>query len=210
MKKSIIVLALLSIVYVSHAQKEKSSGDKKESLFKKENLFVGGDLTLSLSSNFTVLGASPYFGYSINRFVDVAASFGYLYTSQRDFRIRGDKLRQTVISPGAITRLYPVKWLFAQAQYEHNFIRQKYLPADNSLGYLQSTTRVDANSLLLGLGYAGGRDDENKSFYYFSVSWDVLKNKYSPYVDELGRTFPIIRAGYNIALFQGNNYRRRR
>ncbi len=209
MKKSIIVLTLLSVVFFSHAQDENRSDNKKESFFKKENLFVGGDLTLSLSSNFTVLGASPYFGYSINRYIDVAASFGYLYTSQRDYLIYGDKVRQTVISPGAITRLYPVKWLFAQAQYEHNFLRQKYLPADNS-GYLQSTDRVDANSLLLGMGFAGGRDEDNKSFYYFSISWDVLKNKYSPYVDELGRTYPIIRAGYNIALFQGNNNRRRR
>lgn len=209
MKKSILVLSMLSIVLITNAQEEKSSGDKKESTFKKENLFVGGDLTLSFGNNFTALGASPYFGYSINRYIDVAASFGYLYTSQRDYLFYGDKVRQTNLGPGAFVRLYPVKWLFAQAQYEHNFITAKYLPAENS-GYLQSTEKVDANSLLLGLGYAGGRDDENRSFYYFSISWDVLKNQNSPYVDGLGRTLPVIRAGYNIALFQGNSNRRRR
>ena len=205
MKRTIVLLLMSSIAFYSFAQK----GDKKESIFKKENLFTGGDMTFSLGNNFTVLGASPYFGYSINRFVDVAASFGYLYTSQRDIQYPGadDKVRQTIISPGAFARLYPIKWLFAQAQYEHNFIRQKYLPGEFSLEP-QGTYRVDANSLLLGGGIAGGRDIDNNSFYYFSIAWDVLKNSNSPYVDELGRNRPILRAGYNIALFQGGSRRR--
>ncbi len=208
MKKIVIVLVLICGAYISKAQEEERRNEKKTGWFNKENLFVGGDITLGFGNNYTALGASPYFGYSLNKYVDVAASFNYIYTSQRDYLIYGDKVRQTQFGPGAFVRLYPLKFLFAQAQFEHNFITSKYLPADNS-GYLPSTQKIDANSLLVGAGYAGGREEDNKSFYYFSISWDVLRNKNSPYVDGLGRALPIIRAGYNIALFQGTRYRRR-
>lgn len=200
MKKAIIVLVLASSFFTAMAQDE-NEGEKKGG-FKKENLFVGGDLTLGFSNIYTSLGISPYFGYSLNKYVDVAASFNFNYTSQRDYVLYGDKVRQTVYGPGAFVRVYPVKFLFAQAQFEHNFIRVKYLPVQNS-GYLQTTTHVDANSFLVGAGWAGGRDAYNKSFYYISVSWDLLRNSNSPYVDGLSRAIPIFRAGYNIALFQG-------
>ena len=208
MKKLVIALVLVSAFYSSQAQEEESRREEKKGGFKKENLFVGGDLTLGFSNVYTALGASPYFGYSINKYLDVAASFNYIYTSQRDIVVYGDKVRQTQYGPGAFVRVYPFKFVFAQAQFEHNFIKSKYLPVENS-GYLASTDRIDANSLLVGAGYAGGRDEDNKSFYYISISWDLLRNANSPYVDGLGRAVPIIRAGYNIALFQGGGRRRR-
>jgi hypothetical protein len=205
MKKVVIVLVLLSGFYVSKAQDEERAEDEKKGGFKKENLFVGGDINLGFSNSYTALGVSPYFGYSINKYVDVAASFNFNYISQRindGFIDYGDKARQTVYGPGAFVRVYPLKFLFAQAQFEHNFVKVKYLPGNNS-PYLGYTQHIDANSLLVGAGYAGGRDEYNKSFYYFSISWDLLRNSNSPYVDGLGRAVPIIRAGYNIALFQG-------
>ena len=206
MKKAIIVLVLISSFYAVKAQEEEKSGDKKKGGFKKENLFVGGDLTLGFSNSYTALGISPYFGYSVNKYLDVAVSANINYTSQRDYVVYGDKVRQTVYGPGAFVRVYPVRFLFAQAQYEHNFISVKYLPAENS-GYLKTTDRVDANSFLVGAGWAGGRSEDNKSFYYISVSWDLLRNENSPYVDGLKRAIPIFKAGYNIALFQGRGNR---
>lgn len=207
MKKLVIVLALLGGFYISKAQDENESGEERKGGFKKENLFVGGDITLGFSNVYTALGASPYFGYSLNKYIDVAASFNFNYTSQRDYFVYGDKARQTVYGPGAFVRIFPLKFLFAQAQFEHNFVRVKYIPANNS-GYLQSTDHVDANSFLLGVGYAGGRSEDSKSFYYISVSWDLIRNPNSPYVDGLQRAIPILKAGYNIALFQGGRYRR--
>ena len=206
MKKIALVLVLLTGFSFENAPDANTKGDEKKAGFKKENLFVGGDLTLGFSNLYTALGISPYFGYSLNKYVDVAASFNLNYISQRDYVVYGDKVRQTVYGPGVFVRVYPIKFLFAQAQFEHNFTREKYLPAQNS-GYLQSTNRVDANSFLVGAGYAGGRDEYNKSFYYFSVSWDLLRNSNSPYVDGLSRAIPIIKAGYNIALFQGKRSR---
>lgn len=205
MKKVFIASMLLAVFFNAAAQEEKNSEEKKGG-FKKENLFVGGDLTLGFSNLYTALGVNPYFGYSLNKYVDVAASFNFNYISQRDYFIYGDKVRQTQYGPGAFVRVYPIRFLFAQAQFEHNFIRQKYIPANNS-GYLPSTDHVDANSFLVGAGYAGGRSEDSKSFFYISVSWDLIKDRNSPYVDGLGRGIPIIRAGYNIALFQGRRYR---
>ena len=60
---------------------------------------------------------------------------------------------------------------------------------------------------MLGAGYAGGRMPGSNTYYYFSVSWDILGDKNSPYIDGLGRSNPIIRAGYNIGLFQNRRQR---
>ena len=207
MKNIIAVILISSLALNTYGQEEemktvKEKESQSEGWFKKDHLFTGGDITLGFSSGTTALGASPYFGYSINKYLDVAASFNFTYTSQRDYVAYGDKARLTQYGPGAFVRIYPFKFVFAQAQYEHNFIRFKYFAVQNS-GYSDTLQHFNSNSLLVGAGYAGGRGDGNNSFYYISVSWDLLKDKNSPYVDGLGRAIPIIRAGYNIALFQG-------
>lgn len=171
--------------------------------FKKENLFVGGTVALGFGAGQTSFGLGPYFGYSLNKYIDVALSLNYNYVSQRDFLQQGDKLRQSVIGPGVFTRIYPVKFLFGHAQFEENFIKVKYLPASNG-AYLAAKETRSIASFLVGPGFASGRG-ESKSFYYISVLFDVAKNKFSPYVDEQGRITPVIRAGYNIALFQGRS-----
>ena len=206
MKKIFFVISLSGIVLSSAAQKKNDKEDEKKGGFKKENLFAGGGLTASFFNGATVLGVSPYIGYSINKYVDVAASLNFNYTSQRDYIQYGDKVRQTVYGPGAFLRLFPVNFLFAQAQYEHNYIKVKYIPAANG-NHAPSTTNIDANSLLVGGGYTSGRGVGATSFYYLSIMWDVAKVAESPYVDGLGRSFPVIRAGYNIGLFQGKHRR---
>jgi hypothetical protein len=65
----------------------------------------------------------------------------------------------------------------------------------------------------LGAGYAQGRGQGSNTFYYISVLFDVLKNRYSPYVDVINLNTPqqrvtmtpIIRAGFNIGLFGGRD-----
>lgn len=201
MKKIIVSILIFTMAIPVMAQDEEETEKKK---FKKENLFTGGDVTASFFNGGTVLGLSPYFGYSVNRFLDVAVSLNFNYTSQRDYYVYGDKIRQTVYGPGAFVRLFPVKFIYAQAQFEHNFIKLKYLPAQNS-GYTLTTNKVDANSLLVGGGYCSGREGVGDFFYYFSILWDVSKVAESPYVDGLGRNFPIAKAGIQIPLFQGES-----
>jgi hypothetical protein len=207
MKKLVLTAMIFTVSLTLFAQYEKDKDETKQKGFKKENFFTGGSLTASFFSGGTVLGITPYFGYSINKFADVAVSANFNYTSQRDYQVYGDKVRQTVYGPGAFVRLYPVKFIFAQAQYEHNFIKFKYLPAQNS-GYTESTEKMDANSLLVGGGYCSGREGVGDMYYFFSILWDVSKVAESPYVDGLGRNFPVIRAGLQIPLFQGNGRNR--
>lgn len=203
MKKVVIVLALMSSFCAANAQDEKSVSDEKKGGFKKENMFIGGNINLGFSNSSTVLGISPYVGYSLNKYLDVAFSANVSYTSVRDYNEYGDKIRQTIYGPGAFVRIFPFRFVFAQAQYEFNLINYRYIPAKNSVIYLPSRENINASSLLVGGGYAGGREGVGSSFYYFSVMWDVSRSKNSPYVDELRRALPVIRAGYNIALFQG-------
>lgn len=184
-----------------NAQDVKENEEEVKSGLKKENLFAGGTVALGFGNGQTSFGLGPYFGYSINKYIDVAVSLNYNYISQRDYYFPGDKLRQSVIGPGLFTRIYPVKFLFAHAQFEQNFIKLKYIPAANG-GYAASKETKSVSSILIGPGFASGRG-ESKSFYYISVLFDIAKNKFSPYTDDQGRVNPIIRAGYNIALFQG-------
>jgi hypothetical protein len=202
MKKILTALLLCATTVAVHAQEEKEEEAPKKVRFKKENLFTGGSVTAAFFSGGTVLGISPYFGYSINRFVDVAAAVNVNYTTQRDVTTLGDKARQTVLGGGGFVRLFPVNFLFAHAQYEYNTIKVKYIPPSNS-GVSSSSINLNSSSVLIGGGYCNGRMGTGDMFYYFSVMWDVKKDPNSPYTDVLNRAIPIVRAGLQIPLFQG-------
>ncbi|MEO6546878.1 MAG: hypothetical protein ABIN94_02725 [Ferruginibacter sp.] len=206
MKKAMLSIVFFSMVLIVKAQDEREENEESSGGFKKENLFTGGNVNASFFNGTTALGVTPYFGYSITNWLDAAVSLNFNYISQRDVYTYGDKERQTILGPGAFVRIFPVKFLFAQAQFEHNFLTQKYIPASNS-SYNRDKFTTDVNSLLLGIGYASGREQYNKSYYYISLSFDVLKLANSPYVDNLQRSIPIINAGFNIALFQGRGRR---
>ena len=201
--KNKFLLALLVTVTISISAF--SQDEDNEKFFKKENVFTGGTLNASFGNQITVLGISPYIGYSFNKFFDFAISPGINYQSERDYPYLGDKLRLTNYGPGAFVRIFPVKFLFAQAQYEFNFLRTKYIPfGGSSSGVGIERYKFDAHSFLIGAGISNGKDfPYQKSYYYFSIMWDVADAPYSPYKDNLGRSVPIFRAGYNIALFQG-------
>jgi len=193
---SIVICCSLSVA----AQRETDTDEEPSNRgFKKEYLFSGGNINLSFFNGVTVLGASPQLGYSVANWLDAGVLFGYTYSSERDV-FSNDKYRQTIIGPGAFARVFPVNFLFLSVQYEHNFITQKYLPAGGGNSF---TSKVDANSLLLGAGYTSGRNSRNSPYFYFSVSVDVINNKNSPYTDRFNNLFPVVAAGFNIPLFQG-------
>jgi len=203
MKKAIILL-LLPVYFHANAQQE-NENEKIHNRFEKQRLFTGGTANLGFSSGTTMIGVTPQLGYSVTDWMDAGITVNFNYVSQRD-SYSTEKWRQTIYGPGAFVRLFPVKFLFASAQYEYNFINQKYIPASSS-GIPSQKTSLNANSLLVGGGYAGGREKGNNTYYFLSIAWDIMGDKNSPYVDNLGRSNPVIRAGYNIGLFQGR-YRR--
>ena len=200
MKKIFLFIVITTSIFSIATAQQDSAVTKRK--FQKDRLFTGGSVTASFSNYYTVLGIAPQFGYTLTHWADAGITLNFNYTSQRDFQIYGDKLRQTVYGPGAFVRLFPVNFLFATAQYEYNFIHLNYIPAEGS-GYTNYERNTNASSLLLGGGYAGGRSRTSNTYYYISISWDVLGDKNSPYIDGYGRSTPVIRAGYNIGLFQG-------
>lgn len=212
MKKTVILFLTASLFVLSvNAQDE----DPEQKGFKKENLFTGGSIAVSFFNSQTVLGGNPIFGYKIAEWVDAGVLFNYVYSSIRNYRgVPGDKLRQTTYGPGVFTRLYPVNFLFVQGQYEKNFFNIKYLPSSPGAATIKETG--NAGSLLLGGGFASGRQPGSNSFFYIAVLFDVMKDVNSPYVNVVYDPanpssyvvdmVPIIRAGVNIGLFQ-NRYR---
>jgi hypothetical protein len=203
--KSIYALLLVTFVSANVFAQDEKSGDEevKKGGFRKENLFAGGTVNAGFGSGTTSLGLGPFFGYSINKYLDVAVSFNYSYTSQRDY-YSSAKYRQSIIGPGAFVRIFPVKFLFAQAQYERNFIQQKIIYGGS---VPNDKFKVNSSSFLVGPGFASGRDQYNKTFFYLSVLWDLKKDQYSPYLDNQGRVNPVFRAGVNVSLFQPNEAR---
>lgn len=175
---------------------------------KQGNFFTGGSISLSFFNSAFLAGGNPVFGYSFNKWVDLGVVGNYTYTSYRDYTVYGDKLRETVYGGGLFTRLFPVKFLFAQAQLEHNWIKWKYIAVPNS-GYSNEVQNFSGNSILVGGGYTTGRDPYGKSAYgYLAVLFDVGHDANSPYKDNLNRAIPIIRAGFNIPLFTGKSANR--
>jgi hypothetical protein len=131
----------------------------------------------------------------------------YTYNAVRNYDYYGvisSRLRETISGGGAFLRIYPVRFLFVQAQLEHNFIRQKSIPLNGPTEIFKN----DVGSFLVGGGYTNGRFGRGGgAFYYLSVLADVSGNAWSPYTDAYGRAVPVFRAGLQLPLFQGNSKR---
>lgn len=200
--KKLLMSTLLAIVLPVSLLAQDKEKEKEERTFK-ENLFTGGSVTVGFSNNTFIVGGSPVLGYSLTNWADAGLVFNYTYTSYRDVYVLNDRIRQQVYGGGAFLRLYPVRFLFAQAQVEHNFIRQKYIPAPTS-GAGVDRAKGDVSSVLVGGGYTSGRWGRGGgAFYYLSVMFDIAKELNSPYTDAYGRIIPIVRGGLQIPLFQG-------
>src|SRR5688572_9848414 len=120
----VTILLTLFISFAAQAQEEEQEVEKKG--FKKENLFTGGSISLAFYNNTFLIGASPVLGYNLTSWIDAGIVANYNYTSYRDYNfVFNDKLRQTVYGGGVFARIFPVRFLFAQVQPEHNFIRSE-------------------------------------------------------------------------------------
>ena len=198
MKSKIIAILLIGSI-CSLTTKAQDEEEEKRG-FRKEWLFTGGSVSLAFYSNTYILGASPVFGYSITNFADLGIVLNYNFTSYRDYQVFDDKLQQHNFGGGGFVKLYPVKFLFAQAQWEYNFMKFKYIPPNN--GTVQRDDS-EAQSFLIGGGYTNGRQGRGgQPFFYMAILFDISNNPRSPYTDAYGRTIPIIRGGIQIPLFQ--------
>jgi hypothetical protein len=196
MKKILVALCFFTTTYAATAQEDSARASRPQKGYEDAELFVGGSLTLSLGgygSGF-LIGVNPYFGYSFTRWLDAGIAVNYQHFSQRDEF--DNRYRSNTIGGGIFTRIYPVDFIFLQAQPEFNFTTQRIIYGGQQGGIRET---FDAPSLLVGAGYKSSRSDKN-NFTFVSLLFDVLKDPSSPYTNTQGDIVPIIRAGVNIGL----------
>lgn len=195
-----IILAVFSLLLASPviAQDE----PEKQKGYDPTNWFTGGSLSLGYgggSYSTFLAGIHPHFGYTLAKWIDVAAVVNFEYQSIR--YPNNYKYRNTTYGLGAFTRIYPVHFLFLQGGPEYNIIAQKEIPNNAGITLKQ---KLNATSLLVGGGYTTSRSDKN-TFMYLSILIDVMKDANSPYLAGYGNILPIFRAGVNIGLNRGKN-----
>ena len=201
MKSKLVIFFFIALVISLNTKAQEE--EEKEKMPFKQKLFTGGTISLAFYSNTFLIGGSPVLGYSITNWADLGIVINYNYIVYRDYRVFDDRLKQQNFGGGPFVKLYPLRFIFAQAQYEYNFLRLKYIPPPNS-GYAEEKDGLEARSFLVGGGYTTGRMGRGGSpHYYLAILFDVLHEPGSPYTDAYGRSIPIIRGGVQIPLFQG-------
>ena len=168
--------------------------------FKKENLFVGGSLSLGFSNYTFNVGVSPEIGYSLNKWLDAGLLVNLNYSSERadpELIYNYDTRYRTFnYGAGAFARFYPLPFLFITAQPEFNLI--DYTATEMYTGGVSYSANTSATSLLLGIGY--GQRIVGHGSFYIALMFDALDNQYSPYRDSNGAAIPVIRAGFDFYL----------
>ncbi len=193
------------LLFVITSAVSNAQSDSASHWFKKDHLFTGGGITLNFFNNQFSVGATPVIGYRLTKWIDVGLLFNFLYVNEKNINNVSITGKQTVLGPGAFARIYPVRFLFVQGQYEQNFVNTKFIIPNSS----SQKSKDKPSSVLLGAGYCQGRENSDDMFYYISLMFDVTKNQYSPYVqvNSIGDVYavPIIRAGLQIPLFTGKS-----
>ncbi len=171
-----------------------NSGENKGG-FKKENVFLGGAISLGFGTGSFNVGGNPEIGYSVAQWLDAGLVFNINYYAQTYYNLDGStayKADNFNYGGGAFLRAYPLPFLFLSLQPEYNWTHFSYKDID------APSQTYSAGSLIGAIGY--GQRVVGQGSYFFSIGLDLLANKYSPYVDGYGHAYPIIRGGFDIYL----------
>ena len=171
------------MLFMAKAQEEQK--EEKAKGFKKENVFVGGNLGLTFG-DYTLINISPQIGYRFSNLfaAGVGINGQYVGYKNRDFNNEVYyKASQGVTGLNVFGRVFPLKSInvFLQAQPEANYVFGKET-------YYQPTKqeyKLDAEiapSLLLGGGIILGSG--NRGGGMISVMYDVIQHENSPYTNK--------------------------
>ncbi len=165
--------------------------------FKREHLFIGGNIGLGYDSYSFNAGISPEIGYSFTSWLDAGALVNLNYTSIRPDYYYNNNIRQRSFNYGigAFARVFPLPFLFIQAGPEYNRINYSLTDFNTSPHQSESYT-TSAASLLAGIGY--GQRIVGRSSMHIAIMVDLLNSPQSPYRDGNGRIIPVIKAGFDI------------
>ena len=197
------MMAFIAAVSISNVFAQKNpapatyTSDEGEKGFKKENIFIGGGLSLGFASNTFAIGASPELGYSITRWLDAGIGFNVNYASQRaDFYYNGNvRQRNFSYGGGPFIRLYPVNFIFLQGQLESNWSNINLKDYNTQL---EGKYHYKSTSLIAGIGYT--QRIVGQSSFYTLIGLDLMNDINSPYRDYNGAAIPIIKAGFDFYL----------
>jgi len=202
MKKIFLSLLVLVTVKIANAQDDYNSGNSGDDYnkgFKKENVFLGGSISLGFGTGNFGIGANPEIGYSFSQWLDAGVAFNINYNSQRYYdAYTGDdigKVSSFNYGGGVFVRAYPVNFLFVQLQPEVNWIN--YNTKDFSTN-IHLKSKVNAPSLIGGIGYS--QRIVTQGSYFLMIGLDLLDNENSPYRDSYNHAVPIIRGGFDVYL----------
>jgi hypothetical protein len=207
LKRMLIVVLLFSACYGVSAQRYYREGERERQRdtrtddqtyddgFKKEHLFIGGNLGLGYDSYTFSAGISPEVGYSFSRWLDAGLLVNLNYSSERADPYYNDntRLRSFNYGAGVFARAYPLPFLFLQVSPEYNWVHYSAKAMNTGDSYSYDTK---AGSLLVGVGY--GQRIVGKSSMHLALLIDVLNNRESPYLDSYGRIIPVLKAGFDI------------
>jgi hypothetical protein len=198
-----ILLLIFSIVFLAkifaQAPSPDDASDEGKKGFKKENIFIGGGITLGFASNTFQIGGTPEMGYSIAQWLDAGLGLNVNYASQKadpDYYYNANtRYHSFSYGGGPFVRLFPVRFLFLQAQLEQNWI--KINTKNYSANYTDETT-YQSTSLIAAIGY--GQRLIGQSSFYTMIGLDLMRDPNSPYRDYNNAAIPIIRAGFDFYL----------
>ena len=173
-----------------------TDGESYSGGFKREHLFIGGNLGLGFGSYSFNAGVSPEVGYSFTNWLDAGVLINLNYNSVRADPYYNNNTRQRSFNYGAgvFARVYPVSFLFLQAGTEYNWINYNYRFFDGS----KFSATANAMSLLAGIGY--GQRIVGRNNFHIALMIDLLNNPQSPYRDGNGVVLPIIKTGFDFYL----------
>lgn len=196
-------LLIFGIMAVALAQAQRPStyeaDEDRPGGFSVNKIFVGGSLNLGFAANTFQIGVVPEIGYSITNWLDAGIGLNIKYASQRAdpnyIYNYNTRYRNFIYGGGPFFRVYPIRFLFVQGQFEHN--RIKYNEKNYGTG-LEGEAKLSANSFIAGIGYT--QRIVGQSSFYTMLGIDLMNDTYSPYRDYNNAAIPIIRAGFNFYL----------
>ena len=161
-------------------------------------IFFGGGLVLGGGTGSFQIGLNPELVKSYNEYIDLGAAVNLYYASFRSTNMDNSTLsyksNNTQFGMGGFVRAWPIKQFFIQVQPEYNWT---FSNAKNISQGTSGSSSVSAPSFLAGLGY--GNRNEN-GFSYFSIMFDLINSKQSPYRMGQLTAQPIFRAGFGFPI----------
>jgi len=185
MKKIILVFTLF-ISFVGFLSAQEVAPESKG--FDKSRLFFGGTFGLGFSNYSTAINISPQIGYRFSQYFAAGAGVNYAYYQYKYYYAYSNSLYQkstySYAGLSVFGRLYPIPFLFLQAQPEVNYVWGKDQLYNPDQEYKVPTQFVP--SFLVGVG---GAIPAGRGAITISILYDVVQNTYSPYYHQALYTF---------------------